>query len=239
MKEPTSGTGLNATSASLLGLLSIPDWPRPWTTYELAKQARRSLHWVWPRAERQLYSVPKKLVALGYATAHEHATGRRASTRYRITAAGRAALREWLGEAGAPVRLEASDIVRVFLADQGDTGQLRRTLSTIADSVVADRRELAEITAGMELPAGSSREAVNALTIRLIADVHDAVESWATWALEQTSAWDSPRSPWPQAQEIFQHVIAAAATPAAAVTERAGVTEPEAPAKPAKGDASA
>ncbi|HEX7738571.1 MAG TPA: hypothetical protein VF426_02855, partial [Marmoricola sp.] len=68
--ETSPANGLNATSASVLGLLAIEDWPRPWTSYELAKQAGRSLYWFWPRAERQFISVPKKLVSLGYAEAH-------------------------------------------------------------------------------------------------------------------------------------------------------------------------
>ncbi len=38
------------TSHALLGLLAVRDW----TTYELAKQVKRSLSWFWPRAERKL-----------------------------------------------------------------------------------------------------------------------------------------------------------------------------------------
>src|SRR5688500_2033652 len=76
---------LGTTAAALLGLLAL----RPWTTYELAKQAQRSLQWFWPRAERKLYDEPKKLVTLGYATAEVHRTGRRRSTVYSITPAGR------------------------------------------------------------------------------------------------------------------------------------------------------
>ncbi len=53
------------TSYALLGLLGLRDW----TTYELARQVQRSLHWFWPRAERKLYDEPKRLVADGLATA--------------------------------------------------------------------------------------------------------------------------------------------------------------------------
>src|SRR5574338_30934 len=87
---------LTTTSYALLGLLALRDW----TTYELAKQVQRSLHWFWPRAERKLYDEPKRLVAAGLATAVEEHTGKRPRTVYRITRSGRTALRRWL--AGAP-----------------------------------------------------------------------------------------------------------------------------------------
>jgi len=60
-----SGRGSGTTAYALLGLLAV----RPWTTYELAQQVRRSLNWFWPRAERKLYDDPKRLVAEGLATA--------------------------------------------------------------------------------------------------------------------------------------------------------------------------
>jgi DNA-binding PadR family transcriptional regulator len=84
----------STTSYALLGLLAL----RPWTTYELAKQAQRSLGWFWPRAERKLYDEPKRLVAAGLATATREMTGARPRTIYVATARGRKALRRWLDE---------------------------------------------------------------------------------------------------------------------------------------------
>src|SRR4051794_21714115 len=112
------------TAHAILGLLAI----KPWTTYELAKQVQRSLGWFWPRAERTLYTEPKSLVAAGLATAHEERTGNRPRTVYTITAAGRRALRRWLGEPPAPPALEFEAMVKVFFADAGSLDQLRTTL---------------------------------------------------------------------------------------------------------------
>jgi len=212
MAEPVSPTGLNATSASVLGLLAIEDWPRPWTSYELAKQAGRSLHWFWPRAERQFISVPKKLVELGYAEAHDHPTGRRAGTRYAVTSSGRAALRAWLDEPGMSVRVEGEEIIRVFLADQGDIDQLRATLRRVASGVAGDRRRLARITAEMDPESISGRAAVNALSLRLVSDLQATVERWADWALQETADWVDPRDPWTGAKAVFDDVAAAAPT---------------------------
>jgi PadR family transcriptional regulator AphA len=91
------------TSYALLGLLRL----RPWTTYELAKQAQKSLNWFWPRAERKLYDEPKHLVAAGLATAKVEATGKRPRTVYAITRAGRTQLLATLD------RIEAEALDRI------------------------------------------------------------------------------------------------------------------------------
>ena len=89
----TSWAGRTTTSYAVLGLLSV----RTWTTYELAKQVRRRLHWFWPRAERKLYDEPKRLVAAGLATASGSATasghGRCTGSRRPAGSAARVALR--------------------------------------------------------------------------------------------------------------------------------------------------
>jgi len=88
---------LTTTSYAVLALLAL----QPWTTYQLARQMERSLGWIWPRAVSRLYEEPKKLVVAGLATSRPGATGRRPSTVYTITPAGRRALTEWLSEPGA------------------------------------------------------------------------------------------------------------------------------------------
>ncbi|MGB8382489.1 MAG: PadR family transcriptional regulator, partial [Dermatophilaceae bacterium] len=115
------------TSYAVLGLLSV----RTWTTYELAKQVRRSLNWFWPRAERKLYDEPKRLVEQGLATAERQQHGQRPRTVYRITPAGRTALREWLSAPAAPRSVEFEGMVKVFFADAGSLEQLTATLEQI------------------------------------------------------------------------------------------------------------
>src|SRR5687767_11125264 len=100
---------LTTTSYALLGLLAI----QPWATYDLAKLMGRSLHFVWPRAESNLYAEPKRLVDAGLASAREEWQGERRRTVYSITADGRAALRAWLATPTAPPRLESEPHLRV------------------------------------------------------------------------------------------------------------------------------
>lgn len=218
MTDP--GRELTPTEAGLLGLLAIPNWPRPWTSYELAKQAGRSLAWFWPRVERQFIRLPRRLVELGFAESHDHPTGRRAGTRYTITEAGRAALADWLRRPGGSISFEGENIMRVFLADSADIAALRAAISGIAAGARADRARLAGIVAHPDVAAVSQRDAVNALSIRLVADLHETVQRWAQWALAETSTWTDPRDPWPAAATIFAQVCATpdpppAETPAA------------------------
>ena len=104
--------GLTTTSYAILGLLGV----RPWTTYELAQQMKRAVGQFWPRAESNLYAEPKKLVALGLATASQEKVGNRPRTLYTITPEGRQALAEWIpdagGGAGARVRAAAQGLLR-------------------------------------------------------------------------------------------------------------------------------
>jgi PadR family transcriptional regulator, regulatory protein AphA len=176
-----------------LGLLAL----RPWTTYELAKQVQRSLGWFWPRTERKLYDEPKKLVAIGWATAAQQHTGKRPKTVYAITTAGRRALRAWLGEPATPPTLEFEGMVKVFFADSGTIDQLRDTI----DQVGSDARDRLAVLASMvtESRRGpyefADRLPVNALALRWGLEHQRLLAEWADWAQAQVSEWRSTTDP--------------------------------------------
>ncbi|WP_243059395.1 PadR family transcriptional regulator [Nocardioides sp. SR21] len=180
---------MTTTGYALLGLLAL----RPWTTYELAQQVRRSLSWFWPRTERKLYDEPKRLVAAGFATAREEFTGKRKRTVYEITDAGRAALRAWLGEPSAPPSMENEAMVRVFFADGGDVASLQVTLAAMADGA---RVRLAELEAmeGGEYPFPERRH-ITRLAMRLQQRQEQTMIDWATWASAEVARWDATTSP--------------------------------------------
>ena len=184
MPSPPTTTGY-----ALLGLLAL----RPWTTYELAQQVRRSLSWFWPRTERKLYDEPKRLVAAGLATAREEFTGRRKRTVYEITDAGRAALRAWLREPSAPPTFENEAMVRVFFADGGDVESLRATLAGMEEGA---RERLAELTAMEEgeYPFPERRH-ISALAMRLQQDQERTTIAWATWARAEVARWRATDAP--------------------------------------------
>lgn len=65
--------------------------------YDLLKLARKSIGHVWSPAKTQLYAVLPRLVADGVATQRVVVQANRPDKQlYRITAAGRAALQDWL-----------------------------------------------------------------------------------------------------------------------------------------------
>jgi len=184
---------LTTTSYAILGLLRV----RPWTTYELAKQVRRSLGWFWPRAERKLYEEPKTLVALGYATATDERTGNRPRTVYTITPAGRRALRTWLGRPPEAPSFEFEAMVKVFFADGGSLEQLRATLGSVeatARARVAQLRSMidASLDSGYEF---AERWPINALGLRFELDHESHIAEWAAWAVDQTAMWRSTTDP--------------------------------------------
>jgi PadR family transcriptional regulator, regulatory protein AphA len=117
-----------ATSFAVLGLLGL----QPWTAYDLVAQARRSLHYFWPRSEAHLYAELKRLVERGHAHAEVVEGRRRQATRYTITPQGHAALEEWLATEPAPPTIEIEALLRVLFADHGSLQDLRAALRATA-----------------------------------------------------------------------------------------------------------
>jgi DNA-binding PadR family transcriptional regulator len=190
---PSATPPPTSTSYAILGLLAL----RPWTTYELAKQVRRSLGWFWPRAERKLYDEPKRLVAAGLATSIGEMTGARPRTLYAITEQGRAALREWLDQSPAAPSLEFEGMIKVFFSDGGSLGQLRATLTSIAETSEARLVELEakvdeNVRADVAFP---QRLPINTIGLRFMLDHERSIASWARWSLEQVAQWKSPTDP--------------------------------------------
>lgn len=181
---PTSG--LSPRSYAVLGLLAIRDW----TTYQLARQMERSIGTIWTAARSMVYEEPKRLVRLGLAEARTETAGRRSRTWYSITPAGRAALRGWLAEPGAPPALQFEGLLKVLLADMSQPDTLNASLTEAvkwADEVQAVGRL---IVAGYAAGNGLFQERAQlvALVHAFIWDYAELVRRWATWAQQQDTA---------------------------------------------------
>jgi DNA-binding PadR family transcriptional regulator len=196
---------LTPTSFALLGLLSV----RPWTTYELANQTKRSLRFFFPRAERHLYAEAKRLADAGLATSDTGFTGKRRSTTYAITPAGRRALRGWFRTTPAPPVLESEVLVRAFFADAGRPEDLVVALQSARADARGAQQELAAMA--QSWLDGSApfpeRAAMGALTMRFVADFHRLVEEWSDWAAGEVASWDRPDGrDWPGRSAVFEAV---------------------------------
>jgi PadR family transcriptional regulator, regulatory protein AphA len=178
---------LTTTSYAILGLLAI----RPWSTYELARQMRRNLHYFWPRAESNLYAEPKRLVEGGLAEAHAEPVGKRRRTVYSITQKGQRALESWLGKPAAETRLESETLVKFMFAPYGSKqnllDHLRRFVAELEARQEALRLIFREYLDGKD--AFPERVHVNVLCYRLIWDQTATAASWAAWAIDLVEQW--------------------------------------------------
>lgn len=181
---------LTATSFAILGLLAI----RPWRTYDLAKQVRRSLHHFWPRAESNLYAEAKRLVTGGYAVARVEQDGGRSRSIYMITPRGRKVLRAWLEIPGGETRLESEPLMKVFFADQGAKADLLDTIKAMGQAAEEQREEVRRMAEGYRVGTGPfpERLAIGVIAIGLVWDQLEATIEWSRRAAAQVEHWSGP-----------------------------------------------
>lgn len=183
MKKPSTAT------YALLGLLAV----RSWTGYELTRQARRSLRYLWPASEAHLYREQKRLVRLGWAAAEQEMVGRRPRKRYSITPEGRAALQGWAGSPPQPPGFEVEGIVRTFFGDQGSVEALAASMRTTSDQA---RQMLDEMLGFVDeyLENGGPfphRLHVIALAVEIITDLLGTLEEFFQRAADEVDTWDT------------------------------------------------
>src|SRR5918996_3315719 len=189
----TDGRQLTTTSYAILCLLAI----RPWSTYELAQQMRRSLHHIWPRAESNLYAEPKRLVEAGLARAESQPVGERPRTLYTITAEGRRALERWLATESASSRYESEALVKVLFGNYGTKEELLANLRAVATEAAAVKEQMRAVAA--EYDPGTypfpERVHVVSLIFRWIFEHAELNARWAEWAAEQVESWPGVTEP--------------------------------------------
>ena len=181
---------LTTTSYGVLSVLAIRDH----STYELTKQLRLSLHYMWPRAESNVYAEPKRLVAAGLAEAREEWNGERRRTIYSVTKAGRDALADWLASPSAHQRYESEALLKVFFAENGTQDDLLASIRAIREDAIAALEHFQRVTDPYERSDGQhpQRFALSALVARLLAEQHATTARWASWAEEVVSSWATP-----------------------------------------------
>jgi DNA-binding PadR family transcriptional regulator len=202
---------MSTNSYAVLGMLAL----KTWTPYELTQQFRRSLAWCWPVSERQLYDEPEKLVAAGWAKVRTTDDKSRSRREYSITAAGRKALREWLGTPTAPPRTFNEPLLRVLYADQGGVDDLMQALAglreELADQAAIGRRMTDEYRDG--LAPFPERAHLVALFADLNQRIASAIDDWAAEAIDEVSAWPTTKGlgATPSTKARFDKVAADAA----------------------------
>jgi len=190
IKSKSQERSLTTTSYGVLSLLALRDH----STYDLTRQMRLSLHYVWPRAESSVYAEPKRLVAAGLAEAREEWNGGRRRTIYSITKAGRTALADWLASPSSRQRYESEAVTKVFFAENGTRDDLLTSIRAIREDAVAEIEHFQRIADLYEAGEGQypERFALSALAARLLGEQQAATARWAAWAERLVSEWNTP-----------------------------------------------
>lgn len=178
---------LTPSSYAVLALLHL----KPWTGYELTRQAQRSLRYAWPKSERLLYSEPKKLVELGYATVHHEDSGNRTRNVYTITKKGRQALNEWTTTRTEPPRFEVEALLRLLFADHGSREDLLRALDELQDDIGAHHQAIVDLM-GSYLDGGHpfpQRTHLSVLFATFQIDMFKSIERWIEFARVEIDEW--------------------------------------------------
>lgn len=178
---------MTISSYAVLAVLEL----KPWTGYDLTNQAQRSLRYAWPKSERLLYSEPKKLVELGYATTHKEEAGKRSRNVYEITAEGRDALGEWTGSKTQPPRIEIEALLRVLFADHGTINDLRGALDDLEADIGEHHNAIVELM-GSYLDGGHpfpERTHLSVLFASFQIEMFKSIERWIAFARDEIDQW--------------------------------------------------
>ena len=182
---------LTGTSFALLGLLAAR--PKGWSSYELAQQMGRSLRYLWPRAERNIYDEVKLLADRGLARTRQEPVGERPRTVYSITPSGRRALGSWLAQDSAPLTMESEALLRVFFAEQGSVDDLLRAIRSVRQEAEQTEREVAGMVRASDTDGGPFPERLHVIALmgKLLHSHRRALIHWADWAEDQVRQWTS------------------------------------------------
>ncbi len=182
---------MTTSSYAVLALLDL----KPWTGYELTHQAQRSLRYAWPKSERLLYSEPKKLVELGFATVYREESGNRSRNVYTITEEGRRALNAWMETRTQPPRLEIEALLRVLFAEHGTREDLLRALDELESDIGEHHQAIVELM-GSYLDGGHpfpERTHLSVLFATFQIEMFKTMERWIEFARDEIDAWPSTR----------------------------------------------
>ena len=197
--------GPTTSTYALLGLLAL----QPWSAYELAQQATRSLRYAHPRTESHLYEEAKRLVRLGWATTHTEHHGRRPRTVYEITDDGRRALQAWFTTPPRSPQLDFEALLRLLFADQTDQATLDRCLQETAENARqlfddAIDRLIRPYVTDDDAPFAERRH-IAALVAAFVADYLHLIERWSEFARDEIRTW--PRTDGLGMTDRTRHIL--------------------------------
>lgn len=171
------------TAESLLGWLSRG----PMSGYDIRHAIEGSTANFWSESFGQIYPALKKLTDEGLATVREEQPeGQRLRKEYRLTAAGKTRLREWLAEpCGQQVRREEL-LLKLFFGDKAPKGAMRRAVAERLAMARAELTRYAEIQRGLErVPATEPAGPFWRMTLEYGKAQAEATRAWCEQTLQE------------------------------------------------------
>ena len=134
--------------------------------------------------------------------------GKRTSTVYSITPAGRRALKRWVSRPGAGPSLEFELLLQVFFSENGTRTDLLATIDAAAEWAAERNRQ--NVAVAREYVSGHgrfpARVAQDTLVATFLTGFWDSIAEWARWAREVVADWPEDISeadaPWDVIQRI-------------------------------------
>ena len=169
---------------------------RPWSAYQLTQQIHRSLRYMHPASERNLYAEPKRLAAAGLVRIRQEAAGRRSRTVYEITPAGRDTLRRQMATPTRPPQLEFDAMQRLVFADQGSKQDLLATLDATSSQVDQLLRDVLQQLRGYQADGGPFPERLHLIMLfsRFYVDYLHLLRDWTDMARCEVASWPTTRN---------------------------------------------
>jgi DNA-binding PadR family transcriptional regulator len=104
---------MNAVTPVILGMLSF----RPRSGYDIKTVVDRSTRFFWAASYGQIYPELRRLEEEGLIEGEDAPSGGRSRRVYKLTKAGREALRDWLFGSTVTIELRDESLLRLFFAD--------------------------------------------------------------------------------------------------------------------------
>jgi DNA-binding PadR family transcriptional regulator len=148
---------LSATAKVILGMLAA----RPRSGYEIKQLVDSSARFFWAASYGQIYPELKKLEKAGLIAGDDSSQGARQRTTFRLTAEGRRAAREWIGQPPEVLETRDEGLLKLFFAGSIDpkrAAEVARERAAISRQKAADLRAIWDAVDAEGQPEGAATE---------------------------------------------------------------------------------
>jgi DNA-binding PadR family transcriptional regulator len=148
---------LTATGKVILGMLAA----RPRSGYEIKQLVDSTARFFWAASYGQIYPELKELEKAGLVTGADSSQGARQRTTFKLTADGRRAAREWIGQPPEVLETRDEGLLKLFFAGSIDgkrAAEIARERAAISRQKAAELRAIWDAVDAEGQPEGAASE---------------------------------------------------------------------------------